>query len=111
MAFIGSCFAETIGQRMRQSGLPALVNPFGVLYNPMSILQAIAQNPSFDSLYFQDASGRWHCWLADSSFDASTLDACKAGLLSARGRLFAWQPDTIVFTLGTTHFYEHARMV
>ena len=77
----------------------------------MSILQAIAQNPSFDSLYFQDASGRWHCWLADSSFDASTLDACKAGLLSARGRLFAWQPDTIVFTLGTTHFYEHARMV
>ena len=54
IAFIGSCFAQHIGERMRQSGLPALVNPFGVLYNPLSILQVLTQNPTYAPLYFED---------------------------------------------------------
>ena len=106
VAFIGSCFAQHIGERMRQSGLPALVNPFGVLYNPLSILQALTQNPMYDPLYFEDADHRWHCWLTDSSKNASTLEACKAGVLSARGRLFDWNPDIVIITLGTNRYYE-----
>ncbi|MBQ7443266.1 MAG: GSCFA domain-containing protein [Bacteroidaceae bacterium] len=106
VAFIGSCFAQNIGLRMRQSGIPALVNPFGVLYNPVSILQVMAQNPTLPSLYFEDGSGTWHCWLADSHFNASTLEACQAAILAARGRLFSWQPDTLVCTLGTTRHYR-----
>lgn len=106
VAFVGSCFAESIGQRMRQSGIPALVNPFGVLYNPVSILQVMAQNPTRRSLYFDDDQGKWHCWLVDSHFCASTFEACQAGVLSARGRLFSWQPDTLVVTLGTTRYYR-----
>ena len=106
VAFIGSCFAQHIGERMRQSGLPALVNPFGVLYNPLSILQVLTQNPMYDPLYFEDEDHRWHCWLTDSSKNASTLEACKAGVLSARGRLFDWNPDIIVITLGTNRYYE-----
>ena len=107
LAFIGSCFAQNIGERMRQSGLPVLVNPFGVLYNPLSILQVLTQNPSFDSLYFEDEDHRWHCWLTDSSKNASSLEACKAGVLSARGRLFQWNPDVVVITLGTNRYYSH----
>ncbi len=106
IAFIGSCFAEKIGQKMRQSGLPALVNPFGVLYNPLSILQMLTQNLMEDALYFADEDGRWHCWLADSSKNASTREACQAGILSARGRLFGWNPDTLIITLGTNRYYE-----
>ncbi len=106
MAFIGSCFAENIGARMRQSGLPILVNPFGVLFNPLSIFQALTQNPMQEALYFQDEDGRWHCWLTGSHFNASTLEACQAGILSARGRMMEWNPDTIILTLGTTHYYE-----
>ena len=111
VAFIGSCFAENIGTRMRQSGLPALVNPFGVLYNPKSILQVLMQNPMDDALYFEDADQRWHCWLTDSSKNASTLDACKAGILSARGRLFEWNPDTVFITLGTNRYYAKGDLV
>ena len=106
VAFIGSCFAENIGLRMRQSGLPALVNPFGVLYNPLSILQVLTQNPMQRELYFEDADHRWHCWLTDSSKNASTLEACQAAILSARGRLFEFNPDTVVITLGTNRYYE-----
>lgn len=91
---------------MRQSGLPALVNPFGVLFNPLSILQMLTQNPMEDALYFADEDGRWHCWLADSSKNASSREACQAGILSARGRLFSWNPDTLVITLGTNRYYQ-----
>lgn len=111
IAFIGSCFAQHIGERMRQSGLPALVNPFGVLYNPLSILQVLTQNPMYEPLYFEDEDHRWHCWLTDSSKNASTLEACKAGLLSARGRLFEWNPNVVIITLGTNRYYEREGMV
>ena len=91
---------------MRQSGLPALVNPFGVLYNPLSILQVLTQNPMNNDLYFEDEDQRWHCWLTDSSKNASTLEACRAGVLSARGRLFDWNPDVVIITLGTNRYYQ-----
>ena len=38
MLFVGSCFADAIGQRFRQEAFPVTVNPFGVMYNPASIL-------------------------------------------------------------------------
>lgn len=108
LAFIGSCFAEYIGARMRQSGIAALVNPFGVQFNPLSILQVLTQDPTCKSLYFEDEDQRWHCWLLDSHFSATSREACKSAFLSARGRLFSWNPDTLVLTLGTNHYYERA---
>lgn len=111
VAFIGSCFAEKIGQRFKQGGLPTLVNPFGVLYNPLSILQALTQDPMSDSLYFADDAGVWHSWLTDSSFNSSTLEACRAAVLAARGRLFEWNPNVVVITLGTNHYYQTGQLV
>ena len=39
--FVGSCFADAIGQRFRDEAFPVTVNPFGVMYNPASILHTI----------------------------------------------------------------------
>ncbi len=41
MLFVGSCFADSIGQRFCEEGFPATVNPFGTMYNPASILHTI----------------------------------------------------------------------
>ena len=38
---VGSCFADSIGQMMAQRGLHVTCNPFGTLYNPVSIVQAL----------------------------------------------------------------------
>ena len=38
---LGSCFADSVGNRMRNAGFNACVNPFGTLYNPLSIAKAI----------------------------------------------------------------------
>ncbi len=41
MLFVGSCFADSIGRRFQEEKFQAVVNPFGVMYNPASILHTI----------------------------------------------------------------------
>lgn len=38
---LGSCFADNIGERLQGAGFNVMVNPFGTLYNPSSIFNAI----------------------------------------------------------------------
>ncbi|MBQ7419315.1 MAG: GSCFA domain-containing protein [Prevotella sp.] len=38
---VGSCFADRIGHRFKEEKFKAVVNPFGVMYNPASILHTI----------------------------------------------------------------------
>lgn len=49
MVLVGSCFADSLGQRFTQQLFRAVVNPFGVMYNPVSIghtLQRLVQENS-----------------------------------------------------------------
>lgn len=41
MLFVGSCFADNIGQRFVADKFRAVVNPDGVMYNPASILHTV----------------------------------------------------------------------
>ncbi len=41
MLFVGSCFADAIGARFVEEQFRATVNPFGVMYNPVSVLHTI----------------------------------------------------------------------
>ena len=38
---LGSCFSENIGVQLKNFGFDVCVNPFGVLYNPVSILNSV----------------------------------------------------------------------
>ena len=42
---VGSCFADEIGSRFRDDHFPTVTNPFGVMYNPASILHTIQSLP------------------------------------------------------------------
>jgi hypothetical protein len=54
----GSCFANAIGLRLMQNKFKTLSNPFGVLYNPISIHKAlryaIHQEPPADHTYLSN---------------------------------------------------------
>lgn len=39
--FVGSCFADSIGRRMEEEHFAVTVNPFGVMYNPASVLHSV----------------------------------------------------------------------
>lgn len=41
MLFVGSCFADNMGRRFVEEKFRAVVNPYGVMYNPASILHAV----------------------------------------------------------------------
>lgn len=41
MLFVGSCFADNIGRRFVEEKFRATVNPYGVMYNPASILHTV----------------------------------------------------------------------
>jgi len=41
MLFVGSCFADSIGRRFQDDQFHAVVNPYGVMYNPASVLHTV----------------------------------------------------------------------
>lgn len=41
MLFVGSCFADSMGRRFVDDRFRAVVNPFGVMYNPASVLHTV----------------------------------------------------------------------
>lgn len=52
MLFVGSCFADKIGQRFRDNKFEATVNPYGVMYNPISILHTVQRTKEAFPLVF-----------------------------------------------------------
>ena len=52
--FVGSCFADNIGKRFEEEKFRAMVNPFGVMYNPVSVLHTVRKvaNHTFDTAVF-----------------------------------------------------------
>ena len=57
---LGSCFADSMGEQMMQRGLNVTCNPFGTLYNPLSIANAInLQSPIFHWFTTKVYGTRW----------------------------------------------------
>lgn len=46
MMMLGSCFTDNIGARLISAGFDCTVNPFGALYNPVSVLNALDRRDS-----------------------------------------------------------------
>lgn len=47
--FVGSCFADSIGQRFREERFPVTVNPYGTMYNPASVLHTVEKQLALSS--------------------------------------------------------------
>lgn len=55
MLFIGSCFADNIGRRFIDEKFRAVVNPYGVMYNPASILHTVNRLLEDKAMPFEQA--------------------------------------------------------
>ncbi|MFC2758552.1 GSCFA domain-containing protein [Hallella multisaccharivorax] len=53
MLFVGSCFADNIGRRFAEEQFRVVVNPFGVMYNPASILHTVERLLADNAMPFQ----------------------------------------------------------
>lgn len=54
MLFVGSCFADNIGKRFLEEKFRAVVNPYGVMYNPASILHTVSRLISEKAMPFKE---------------------------------------------------------
>ena len=111
IAFFGSCFADNISAQFAARKFGVLANPFGTVYNPVSIarqIRAIADGKVFgESDVFQDARGPWYSWDAHGSLSGATREGCikKLNEAAKRTREFLQQADVVFITLGTAFVY------
>ncbi len=110
MLLMGSCFVERIGQRLQKSNLSAVVNPFGVQYNPKSIslaLRALIKGKSDDSWFFKGSDNLYHSWMHTSLFSGKTLQDCrkKVELGLKEGADTLKSSEVLFVTFGTNHVY------
>lgn len=108
--FLGSCFAQYVGGKFAEYGLPSLVNPLGTLYNPASIDTVVSQAalPDFDSFLFH-SNGNHCCWLAGTQFKADCGNGISTLIDNALTQLRqALSASRYLFiTLGTNVAYRH----
>jgi hypothetical protein len=67
---LGSCFSENIGTKLKNTCFDIDINPFGVLFNPISILQSIEILSTKKQFTHTDIFQNGSLW---SSFAHSTL--------------------------------------
>ena len=51
LLFVGSCFADHLGNRFVENRFRAMVNPYGVMYNPTSVYQGGTLYRRFEGWY------------------------------------------------------------
>lgn len=107
---MGSCFAEEMGRRLQEDKFPCDVNPFGVLYNPHSICQALEmllENKKFTKSELFQRGGLWHSWMHHSSFSHEDAEEClyriHARMAEAHTTLLT--AHTLIVTLGSNRCF------
>lgn len=112
---LGSCFADETGRRLAECGLDVCVNPFGTLYNPVSVCNSISRLQcgvpftQEDCVEMGAGAGLVCSFSHHTSFARPTPEAFLANanavleVASAR-----WKASNrVLITLGTAWVYRH----
>lgn len=117
LVILGSCFADNMGQKMVDLGFDVCLNPFGTLYNPVSVCNSVARLTSGipfskDECVQMGAGAGLVCSFSHhTSFARRTedefLQVANASLKEASLR---WKAASkVIITLGTAWIYEYTR--
>lgn len=107
---IGSCFTENIGEKLINAGFRVHQNPNGILFNPVSVAEAIINIISKKEytpadLFFLNES--WHSWQFHSRFSGVTADEAteKMNASIVNAHQFLQTADYLIVTLGSAWVY------
>jgi len=112
IVLMGSCFAENIGEKLTSRCFPVYVNPFGILYNPVSVgnsLEILMENKRFgdEDIFF--SNGRWNSYHHHSRFSHQDKEFC-LGQINKRvtnGAEQLREASFLFITFGTAWVYEN----
>ncbi len=111
---IGSCFAQNIGEYFQRFKFNVMCNPFGVLYNPVSIFNSLKftlDNRTFTQKDLIEYNGEWHSFYHHSDFSHHDpkicLDKINSGIKATSD--FLGNTDVLIITYGTAYVYKHIK--
>jgi hypothetical protein len=108
---MGSCFSESIGAKLNENKFDALVNPFGTIFDPLSITRLLTyslQNTRPDTDAIVLSEGVYKSLELHSSFTGLSRDELE---LQIRARLsitheFLGAARWLILTFGTAYVYK-----
>ena len=111
IASIGSCFAENMGQKFAFYQFQTTTNPFGIIFNPISIEKIIRRVISKDYFSEKDVffhNERWHCFEIHSELSHPDKDCFLNNLNEILDSFFEKISTSthFIITLGTSWVYK-----
>jgi hypothetical protein len=109
---MGSCFASVMGEKLKENKLHAIVNPFGIIFNPVSlqkIPQIVADKKArFDERLIAEHNGLFFHYDVHSEISATSAEALseKLSQIALQTDDFLKKTDFMILTLGTAFVYE-----
>jgi len=102
---VGSCFSDEIGAQMQEHYLHVTCNPFGTLYNPLSIAQALTMT---EMPVLVEHEGLWHSMAHHGAFSRADKNEAEQAI---RGSIETMQQalqeaTVVIVTFGTAWVYE-----
>lgn len=109
---LGSCFSESIYNKLDYFKFPADKNPFGIVYNPKAIenlILNVINEKEFSEKDVFHLNERWHCFDAHSELSNSNKDLLLKNLNSQLHKITETLKEAthIIITLGTAWVYRH----
>jgi hypothetical protein len=112
--FMGSCFTENVGNRMAVLKYDVDINPFGILYNPVSVangLRILLQEKKLNIADLIYADGLWHSLYHHGRFsfhnEKKTLEAINSRIGSSSESLK--KAGFLFITFGTAWVYRYKK--
>lgn len=111
---VGSCFAENIAQKFQNFKFSTVLNPFGILFNPVSIEKAFTwllgeDQFSEDNLFSNQ--GLWHSFDHHGHFSKTDKTETLNGINEALeyGQAFLKNTNRLIVTLGTANIFVYKK--
>lgn len=108
---IGSCFTENMGEKLRYNGFKVFENPNGILFNPVSVGEAIANAVAKKQITTNDLfelNEGFHSWQHHSRFSGTTaaeaVEKINQSTIEAHESLK--YASHILITLGSAWIYQ-----
>lgn len=109
--FLGSCFSNDIGSQIKKLKFPTLINPFGTIYNPVSIyntLKIISEKQRFSLTDIDTSTNTYFSYYFNTDFSSNNSKDL-LGLINntiEKSHCFLAKTDVVFVTLGTAFVYE-----
>ncbi len=98
LVFLGSCFSESIGNKFLERKFKTVINPFGIIFNPISLAKLLLSKNIDQRLAFTRDGDLYNYLFQSPNVDLSSLLRIQEKVNEAK---------VVFLTLGTAFVHEH----